>query len=246
MIKLVVALFLCFTSTTFGAEIKLPQKNYEPMFRDPGEKDTIVGPIFVDESPVTNQDFLKFLIKNPQFKKSKIASIFVDKGYLSRWPTDTSFVKAEALFPVTEVSWFIARKYCESEGKRLPTIAEWEVASDAQNPKVEVKILEWYGKPELKLRNVGVEPANKYGMKDMHLLIWEWVDNFSEAIMSGDSRGGSPTDSMFCGGASLKAKDPTLYAAFMRFAFRSSLTAKYTSKNLGFRCVRDINKEGAK
>jgi formylglycine-generating enzyme required for sulfatase activity len=46
-------------------------------------------------------------------------------------------------------------------------------------------------------------------------------------------------DSLFCGGAALKAKDPKLYAAFMRFAFRSSLTAKYESANLGFRCVRD-------
>jgi formylglycine-generating enzyme required for sulfatase activity len=30
------------------------------------------------------------------------------------------------------------------------------------------------------------------------------------------------------------------YAAFMRYAIRGSLKAKYSMKNLGFRCVQDV------
>mgnify|MGYP000977521667 FL=1 len=232
-------LFLIFSLGSSGKEIKLPMTVYAPAFRDPGEIDVKVGPLLVDETAVTNKEFLAFVKTNPHFKKSKIPSLYADSGYLSHWSSDITFAKAEAEFPVTHISWFAARKYCASSGKRLPTIAEWEVLSDAQNPKLESGILEWYGKPDSKLRAVGKGQENRFGVKDAHGLIWEWVDNFAEAIMSGDSRGGSSTDSLFCGGAALKAKDPSLYATFMRFAFRSSLTAKYNSANLGFRCVKD-------
>ncbi len=238
-------LFLTFSLAVYGKEVKLPEAVYVPIFRDPGEVDTKVGPLLIDETPVTNQEFLKFIKANPNFSRSKIPKLFADSGYLSHWASDTTFAKSVADFPVTHVSWFAARKFCAAQGKRLPTIAEWEVASDAQSPKIESEILEWYAKPGSKLRSVGKEPGNKFGVKDAHGLIWEWVENFSEAIMSGDSRGGSSTESLFCGGAALKAKDPRLYATFMRFAFRSSLTAKYDSANLGFRCVKN-DMEGPK
>jgi formylglycine-generating enzyme required for sulfatase activity len=235
-----VILILTFSSLCWGKEVKIPQSIYTPVFKEPGEVDTVVGPLLVDETPVTNQEFLRFVKSNPQFMKSKVAELFAGDGYLSHWTGDTEFKKSEAQFPVTHVSWFVARKYCASLGKRLPTIAEWEVASDSQNPDLEKKILEWYAKPGTKLKPVGQESGNKFGVKNAHGLVWEWVDNFAETIMSGDSRGGSSTESLFCGGAALKGKDPKLYATFMRFAFRSSLSAKYDSPILGFRCVREL------
>lgn len=238
MKSLIFLLFLTFSTAVAGKEVKLPREVYVPVFRDPGEVDVTVGPLLVDETPVTNQEFLAFVKTHRQFARSKIPRLYADTGYLSHWTSDTTFAKSQAHFPVTHVSWFTARRYCAAQGKRLPTIAEWEVASDAQNPRIESEILEWYAKPGSVLSRVGKRPGNKFGVKDTHGLIWEWVDNFSEAIMSGDSRGGSSTESLFCGGAALKAKDPRLYATFMRFAFRSSLTAKYDSANLGFRCVK--------
>lgn len=219
-------------------EIKVPQAVYSPVFKDPGETDIVVGPLLVGETAVTNREFLEFVKSHPEFQRSKVSALYAGKNYLAHWIDDTAYAKTEAEFPVTNVSWFAARKYCASQGKRLPTIAEWEVLSDAQNPKLEAKILEWYARPGAKLRAVGREPGNKFGVKDAHGLIWEWVDNYSETIMSGDSRGGSSTDSLFCGGAGLKAKDPTIYSAFMRFAHRSSLKANYSASNLGFRCVK--------
>lgn len=240
--KLAAILFLFFlTSVAGAAEVKIPKEIYKPVYKDPGEGDSTVGPFLMDQTPVTNQEFAIFVKSQPQFSKSQVARLLADSGYLSHWTSDTKYPSAQALFPVTNISWFVARRFCESQGKRLPTIAEWEIASDAQSPENEKQILAWYAAPGTKLRKVGIKVGNKYGVKDAHGLIWEWVDNFSEAIMSGDSRGGSPTDSLFCGGAALNAKDPKLYATFMRFAFRSSLTAVYTSANLGFRCLKEIN-----
>jgi formylglycine-generating enzyme required for sulfatase activity len=42
--------------------------------------------------------------------------------------------------------------------------------------------------------------------------------------------------SRFCGAGAATAADATDYATFMRYAFRSSLRASYTVRNLGFRC----------
>ncbi len=237
LVAIFVAMF--FSAGAFAKEVVVPKGTYVPAFRDSGESNVPIGPLRVDETPVTNREFLAFIKKNPSFSKSKIPSLFADANYLAHWEGDLTFAGDEKDFPVTRVSWFAARRYCESQGKRLPTIAEWEVLSDAQNPKLEPEILAWYANPRSKLRKVGQGAANKFGVKDAHGLIWEWVDNFAETILSGDSRGGSSTETLFCGGAGLKAKDRSLYATFMRFAFRSSLTAKYTSANLGFRCVRD-------
>jgi protein SCO1/2 len=53
-------------------------------------------------------------------------------------------------------------------------------------------------------------------------------------MVTGEGRGDS---ALFCGGAGAKAVKPSDYATFMREAFRGSLEARYTVRNLGFRCA---------
>ena len=45
----------------------------------------------------------------------------------------------------------------------------------------------------------------------------------------------------FCGGAAAGVSDPTDYPAFMRYAMRASLKADYTADNVGFRCAGDAS-----
>lgn len=241
MIVFVLILLLGGPAASGATLVKVPRGVYQPLFRDPGEVDQAVGPLLVDQTPVTNKDFLEFVKKNPEFMKSKVKPLFTDANYLSHWKDDLSFASGRENYPVVNVSWFVARRYCESRGMRLPTIAEWEYFSDAQSPENEARILKWYSDKNETLRPVRQGPANKFGLHDIHGHIWEWVENFSEIIMSGDSRGGSSTESLYCGGAALKAKDPKKYAAFMRFAFRSSLKARSTVNSLGFRCVKSLD-----
>ena len=74
----------------------------------------------------------------------------------------------------------------------------------------------------------------------MHGLVWEWTSDFNSIFLSGESRKDKDTDNnLFCGSGSVNATDLMNYAAFMRYAFRGSLKAKYTTKNLGFRCAQD-------
>lgn len=218
--------------------VPVPAGTFLSLFADKGELETKIGPLLVDKTPVTNASYLKFLKNSPSWRKSRVAALFADSSYLKSWPGDLKFPLKEGEHPVVQVSWFAARAYCESKGGRLPTTAEWEYFSDSQNPEHQAETLKWYSKAQEKSKPVGQGKPNKFGLLDTRGSVWEWVEDFSSAIMPGDSREG-PMKDLFCGGSSLKAKDPQQYASFLRYAFRSSLKANYTASALGFRCVKD-------
>ncbi|WP_409479057.1 formylglycine-generating enzyme family protein [Pseudobdellovibrio sp. HCB154] len=191
---------------------------------------------------VTVKQFKEFLEKNSDWRKDKVSSLFTDANYLH------GFENARENSPVTNVSWFAARTYCKSQGLRLPTLNEWEYAAaasetlrDANKNELFLKrILEWYGEPQTEqIKEVGSIYKNLYGAYDMHGLIWEWVEDFNTTFVTGESREDSSFNKdMFCGAGSLASNDKENYAAFMRFAFRSSLKGKSSIWNLGFRCAQ--------
>jgi formylglycine-generating enzyme len=238
-------LVVLFVNNLFGMnqanaapEVMVPRALYRPFFREKDEPDRILGPIWIDREPVTNQQYREFVKRNPEWRKSQVPKIFSAPTYLQSWRSDLEFPKGSSNHPVTEITWFAARKFCEEQGKRLPTVEEWEFSADGQNPKSIELILSWYGTSN-KLSNVRSAPFNSLGVRGMHGLIWEWVEDFNSVIMAGDSRDSNDTSAnLFCGAGALKAKDPAQYATFMRFAYRSSLKANYTGNVLGFRCVR--------
>ncbi|MGZ3803557.1 MAG: formylglycine-generating enzyme family protein [Pseudobdellovibrionaceae bacterium] len=231
--------------------ILIPKGSFKPFFKEEKDKEVLLNSFFIDKYPVTKSDFNKFLESNPQFQKSKIVKIYADQRYLEDWKAELlseSELKVKGRSPVTFVSWFVAKRYCKHLNKRLPTIAEWEYASDSTNPEILKSLLEWYAKTgDQQLPDVGQKKPNKFGVHDMHGVIWEWVDDFSSVMISSDSRSkGDRTDGFFCGGGSVSSQDAEAYATFMRYAFRSGLKGDYTIKNLGFRCVTDVLAKGEK
>ena len=58
-------------------------------------------------------------------------------------------------------------------------------------------------------------------------------------VIAEDGRSAGDQNALFCGSGGARAIDPSDSATFMRYAFRSSLKARYTVRNLGFRCARD-------
>ncbi len=206
----------------------------------------------LDENPVTNEEFLRFVSLQPRDRKGQISTLFADAGYLTHWAAPLELGKnALPQQPVVRVSWFAAKAYCQSLGKRLPTEREWEYAASANETHADARtdaatkerILAWYSKPSNRpLPEVGQSPKNFYGVRDLHGLVWEWVLDWNSTLVSSDSRSSNDKDTRaFCGAGALGFGDASDYAAFMRRAFRSALTAEYTTQSLGFRCARDAH-----
>lgn len=227
--------------------------SYQSLYRSPDQPLAIpVAAFLLDEHPVTNADYLAFVTANPNWRRSQTSELFADEAYLRHWASDLDLGPDAAILadlPVVNVSWYAARAYARYHGKRLPSLAEWEYVARASETNPDgtseeshtQRILEWYVKPnppfaawtQGNFRNV-------HGIYDMHGLVWEWVENFNTSLTTGESRGDTGLErDLFCGSASVGAADFRDYASFMRYGFRSSLQAKYSVGNLGFRCAAD-------
>lgn len=247
------ALFLGLASGSLaapGGMVQVPAGKYEPVYPpSPEETEISVEAFAIDEAPVTNAEYLAFVKANPKWKKGSAARIFADESYLAHWAGPTELgERAPPKAPVVGVSWFAARAYCEWKGKRLPTESEWEYVASASETQADGKkdpafisqLLEWYSKPNPRVfPEVKQRKPNFFGVHDLHGLVWEWVDDFGSTMVSSDSREDRDPDKLtFCGAAAVNAGDKGDYAAFMRYAFRSSLHGAYAVGNLGFRCAR--------
>lgn len=225
---------------------------YTPMYRVGNQKEVKVQPFLIDPYLVTNKDYLEFVRANPKWRRSKAKRLFAESDYLKNWKGDLEFDPDLADRPVVYVSWFAAKAYAKWKGKRLPTQDEWEFVARADEHQVDAthdvafrnRILDWYGQPTPERPGrVGTMGKNLYGVHDLHGLVWEWVGDFNSVLITGESRQDNGIDrGLYCAAGSVGTADPSDYAAYMRYAFRSSLRANYTVKNLGFRCARNPKK----
>ena len=247
-------LALALASTAAGAGmVRISAGTYTPLVRtikDPVRVE--VAAFLLDELPVTNAEFLAFVTAQPKWRRSQVSPLFADSSYLENWAADLlPGPRAPALAPVVRVSWFAARAYARWAGQRLPTTAEWELAAAAGYTRADGKndealnrdLYAWLARPvPAMLPDVTLAKSNFHGVRGLHGLVWEWVDDFNTAMVTGESRADSGLDrDLFCGAGSVGAKDTSDYAAFMRLALRSSLKAANTTSALGFRCARDLS-----
>ena len=235
------ALLLVLAGTAVAGPAKIGPGTYRPIFpASPAEKEVPVAAFRLDRTPVTNAQFRAFVTQHPEWQRGHVKPLLADERYLDGFDT------APPHAPVVRVSWFAARAYCASVGGRLPVEREWELAAAAsatvkdasRDPKFQARVIDWYTQlaPAV-LPDVGGAP-NAWGVRDMHGLVWEWIEDFNSALVDADSR--KPDRNVFCGGAGATSRDASAYATFMRIAFRSSLEARSTTSLLGFRCAYDI------
>jgi cytochrome oxidase Cu insertion factor (SCO1/SenC/PrrC family) len=210
--------------------------SYVPFFADGAQKPVPMKSFELDRYPVTRKQFLDFVRSHPEWRRSQAKQAFTEPAYLSNWRSDLdpgTSIPLDA--PISQVSWFAARAYCGTTGGALPTTDQWEYAADDQGrgrQEARERSLEWFSQPgSAPLPSVRSSRLNSLGLAGLYDLVWEWTEDFGSSMMAPGSR-------FDCGSASLGAVDPADYAAFMRYSFRQSLKATYTTGNLGFRCVK--------
>ncbi|MEO6902586.1 MAG: formylglycine-generating enzyme family protein [Bacteroidia bacterium] len=243
-----------YTSIPFSIienRVLIKKGNYTPLYGTKKSVD-LADDFMMDVYPVTNANYVAFVKCYPQWRRSNVKKMFADGNYLTTWKNDTTLEVGQLPnAPVTNVSWFAANAYCKSIGTRLPTMDEWEYVAMANENSTDARkdstynqyILEWYEKQDTYKNEVGKTYKNRWGVYDMHGLVWEWTEDFNSVMLGGENRGDAGSDkNLFCGSGSLSANDLMNYAAFMRYAFRSSMKANYAVQNLGFRGVKDIKK----
>lgn len=230
------------------------------LFKSAIPPDATLGPVAIQPfrlrtEPVTNGEFLAFIKQHPEWRRDRVTALFAEPRYLSHWASaDQLGPDALPNQPVTQVSWYAARAFCETEGGTLPTWYQWEYAAAADAKRADARadpawlqrILDWYARPSSTPLPVIGGDANFYGVRDLHGLVWEWVDDFNALLVASDSRNQNSADkSEFCGAGSIGLDDKENFATMMRIAMLSSLDGKAVTRNMGFRCARII-KGGSK
>ena len=138
---------------------------------------------FMDPWVVTNEEFLEFVLANPDWQRSGwLSKQYCDPDYLRHWKED-DFPGAAASLPVIYVSWYAAMAYAKWVGKRLPTEAEWEKAARGGlkglkypwGDDIKAKDANYRTKGEpVGLKAAGSHDPNSYGLYNMAGNVWEW------------------------------------------------------------------------
>ena len=231
----------------------VPAGTYRPLYAPVGERRVRVAGFALDREPVTRGEFLAFVSRQPEWQRGRVRPVFADARYLADWAGPLDAGDRDALRgPVTQISWFAARAYCASVGKRLPTVDEWEYAAAASERSADAtgdatfrtRLLSLYGAMRGATASRTRAFTNVYGVRAMHGVVWEWTLDFNSVVLDDDSRAtGSGADArdrhLYCASSAIGATDPSDYPAFLRYAVRAGLGARSTTSSVGFRCAAD-------
>ncbi|MGB8261136.1 MAG: SUMF1/EgtB/PvdO family nonheme iron enzyme [Terracidiphilus sp.] len=218
------------------------QYPWEPTPRRFHDHPMEVKPFYIDQYPVTNAEFKRFLDATHYAPKDPA-------NFLRDWANGT-YPEGWEKRPVTWVSLEDARTYAKWAGKRLPHEWEWQLAAQGTDGRA----YPWGDRPNpanvptpdlgqtLPRQMHGPDPvdahpqsASPYGVMDMVGNVWQWTEEFSDEHTRG---------AMVRGGSYYQPQGSIWY---FPQAYRLDEHGKYLlmapsydrSGGIGFRCVVD-------
>lgn len=178
--------------TESAVEMVLVPGGWFVMGDEKGENDerphkVYVSTFYIDQYPVTQEEFEKVMGANPSKRKGRKNPV-----EQVRWSDAARYCNARSRLEGLQACYDLKTWECdfETDGYRLPTEAEWEYAARAGtntkysfgNDPQKLKHYAWVkensgGRP----RPVGQKIPNPWGLHDTQGNIWEWCNDFYEA-----------------------------------------------------------------
>lgn len=210
-----------------------------------------LGDFRLDRHEVTNAEFAEFVAEQPEWGRAALAPDRHNGRYLEHWK-DGHDPAGAGDHPVVFVTWHAAMAFCQWQGGRLPTEAEWEYAAraggDAEFP--------WGDEPppperanyaasgHRGTRPVGSYPPNPFGLYDLAGNVWEFLLDEDGAYSKGaqqDPVAGGPVAPQAVGG--VQGRRIVRGASFgggtvnLRTRWRDSHPVTNAVEFVGFRCA---------
>jgi len=183
-------------STCWGNDIGVDvQYSWENSPRRYHLKTMTIRPFYIDQYPVTNREFKKFLDETHYHPRD-------DHNFLRDWKSG-AFPDGWGNKPVTWISLEDARAYAVWAGKRLPHEWEWQYSAQGGDGRLYPWGNEWNAaavpipdkghqmRPPTDV-NAHVQGASPFGVMDLVGNVWQWTDEFvDEHTRRAVLRGGS-------------------------------------------------------
>lgn len=200
----------------------------------------------LDIHAVTNEQFVRFLETMGGEKDCNNNDIIrLRESRIKRHGGKLIIESGYARHPVVGVTWYGAMAYAKWVGKRLPTEAEWEIASRGGLPESIYPTGSQIDRTQANFfsadtTSVGSYPPNDYGIYDMPGNVYEWCqdwyDRYDETM---EENPAGPTTGVYRvlrGGCWKSLKDD------LRCAHRHRNNPGTVNKTYGFRCAADVTK----
>ena len=210
-----------------------------------------IAPFAMMRTPVTNAEFLAF-VQRASGSGGAIASRerFAGAGYLAHWHGPTRSHRATSASTAGHARQLVRRRrVLRGAGRAAAALARMGIRRGRRcgAPRRAQPILRGAsassrgtrGQRRSALPAAGARVPNAYGVRDLHGVVWEWIDDYSALlVVRRQPRPGRSRPQPFCGAGALSVADREQYAVLMRVAMLSSLGGSDTTMSLGFRCVR--------
>ncbi len=222
--------------------VPVPGGDYEVVSPDaPLGLEVELEPFFIDRFEVTNAEYTEFVDAGgysaeefwedvpPEVRASLVdrTGLYGPRGWTGQRPEED----ADRL-PVSGVSWYEARAYCQWKAARLPTIFEWEKAArDGQYATVGV-VMPWgfassaaSGRDRANFNSGGAAPVDAHPFGVSPYGAWGMAGNVREWLANPSGEGFAATGGSWSGPV-------YLYTEY------SVTRGAQASPDLGFRCAR--------
>ena len=190
---------------------------------------------WIDQSEVTNSMYAKCATAGACQQPERVSSLQFPDYY-----GNSEFSE----YPVINVTWEDAMRYCSWAGARLPKEAEWEKAARGEKGN----FYPWGNEPPDSFKatfnkysdvtRIGSHPdgASPYGVLDLAGNVWEWVDAWYAAYPGGN------TDSNEFFGQTLRVVRGGSWAENFNLlsSAREYATPEFQDHTIGFRCARSL------